>query len=164
MVGTTTAKNDNPQLTARLWQGKQPLRVVIDQVLKLDNHGNLFDDAAATWVINEKREGLLGNIHYIQMAFDDSFLKNLLQKLFDAKILSIIIEGGPTLLGSFIAAGLWDEARVFTGSTQLGFGIAAPVLTGADFAFENNLGGDKLQLFINKNSSYKYPKGYKLEL
>jgi diaminohydroxyphosphoribosylaminopyrimidine deaminase/5-amino-6-(5-phosphoribosylamino)uracil reductase len=38
------------------------------------------------------------------------------------------VEGGARLLQTFIDAGLWDEARVFTGKTWFQKGVRAPQL------------------------------------
>ena len=34
LVGTNTAEKDNPALTARLWEGNQSLRLVLDRSLR----------------------------------------------------------------------------------------------------------------------------------
>ncbi len=162
MVGATTARNDNPELTARLYKGRQPLRIVIDRHLHLPHTHHVFDEAAATWVINEQREALEGNVHLVRLAFDEHILNNLLQKLYDQRILSLIIEGGAVLLSNFISAGLWDEARVFTAPLSLSDGIAAPVLKDQDKAFTNYVGHDTLDVFVNKNSAYPYVPGMDL--
>jgi len=162
MVGYNTALHDNPQLTARLWKGRPPLRIVIDKEQQLPPSSHLFDNAAATWVINEQRETLHGNVHHIQLSFSKPLLPQLLTRLHDAKILSLIVEGGAQTLRSFIDAGLWDEARIFTGDIFLERGIAAPALTNATPAFTTELGSDTLQVFTNKDSSFSYIQGMEL--
>jgi diaminohydroxyphosphoribosylaminopyrimidine deaminase / 5-amino-6-(5-phosphoribosylamino)uracil reductase len=159
MVGTTTARNDNPQLTARAWHGRQPLRIVIDRHLALPQAYHLFDEAAATWVINEHKEALHGNIHYVQLPFNDTLLANLLERMYEAKILSVIIEGGPVLLSSFTSTGLWDEARVLTGAVSIKDGLRGPQLTNGAHAFESAVGEEVLQVFINKGSRFAFVKG-----
>lgn len=52
LVGTNTALNDDPALTARLWPGKDPVRGVIDKELKLPAHLKLFDGSTETIVFN----------------------------------------------------------------------------------------------------------------
>ena len=158
LVGYNTALHDDPQLTARLWNGKQPLRIVIDREQKLPSSAHLFDNAAATWVINEQRETLHGNVHHIQLSFNEPLIPQLLTRLHDAKILSLIVEGGAQTLSTFIDAGLWDEARIFTGEALIESGIAAPVLTNATTAFTTGLGNDTLQVFTNKDSGFSYPQ------
>ncbi|HRS53852.1 MAG TPA: bifunctional diaminohydroxyphosphoribosylaminopyrimidine deaminase/5-amino-6-(5-phosphoribosylamino)uracil reductase RibD, partial [Bacteroidales bacterium] len=55
MVGTNTAINDNPKLTVREVPGKNPLRIVIDRVLKLPHNLNLFDSSTPTLVLTEQK-------------------------------------------------------------------------------------------------------------
>ena len=148
MVGTNTAQNDDPQLTARLWQGRQPLRIVLDKQLRLSNSLKLFDASAPTWVINEKKNETEGNVHYKQLSFDDLLLKSILKELHAASILSLIVEGGAALLQSFIDEGLWDEARVFTGNITLQRGIKAPHING-NIGEEVLSGNDRLTIFYN---------------
>lgn len=162
MVGTTTAATDNPLLTARLWKGKQPLRIVLDKSLKLPATLNVFNEDAATWVINEEKETLQGNVHYVQLPFDDTLLPALLARLHTNNILSMIVEGGAQLLQSFINAGLWDEARIFKGSRSLANGIAAPLLQNSTLAFQTQMEDDLLQVFTNNKSAYPYAQGMEL--
>jgi diaminohydroxyphosphoribosylaminopyrimidine deaminase/5-amino-6-(5-phosphoribosylamino)uracil reductase len=162
MVGTTTALNDNPQLTARLWKGKQPLRIVPDRTLQLPRDNHIFDNTAATWIINEQQEALDGNVHFVKMFFDDSLISQLLHRLYSNRILSLIVEGGAVLLNSFISEGLWDEARVFTGNISLQKGISAPSMNGNIPSFTTNIGNDSLEVFVNKNSRYTHCAGMEL--
>jgi diaminohydroxyphosphoribosylaminopyrimidine deaminase/5-amino-6-(5-phosphoribosylamino)uracil reductase len=162
MVGTNTAINDNPQLTARLWKGKQPLRIALDKNLHIPHTHQLFDEAAATWIVNEEHETLEGNVHLIKLPFDETLLAGLLNRLRDAKMLSLIVEGGTALLNSFISMGLWDEARIFTGNITLQEGIKAPTLQHESIALSTNYGNDVLNVFVNKRSEYAYVKGMDL--
>jgi diaminohydroxyphosphoribosylaminopyrimidine deaminase/5-amino-6-(5-phosphoribosylamino)uracil reductase len=162
MVGANTARNDNPQLTARLHEGKQPLRIALDQRLELPDTHHLFDDAAPTWIVNEQRETLDGNVHEILIPFDDMLLPNLLGRLYNGKFLSLIVEGGAALLNCFINKGLWDEARIFTGAASITDGIKAPVLSDAKPAFETKSGNDTLALFVNGHSNYQYVNGMEI--
>jgi len=162
MVGATTALNDNPQLTARLWEGRQPLRIVLDRKLQLPHTHHLFDKSAATWIINELKETLEGNVHSVQLIFDHTLLTQLMHRLYDAKILSLIVEGGPFSLNSFIKKGLWDEARIFTGNVAIEDGIMAPALKDEVPAFDANTGSDSLQVFVNKHTHYPYVQGMEL--
>jgi len=47
-------------------------------------------------------------------------------------ITSLMVEGGPTLLRSFIREGLFDEIRIESSPVALGHGLAAPELPLAD--------------------------------
>ncbi len=162
MVGTTTAINDNPQLTARLHTGKQPLRIALDRNLQIPHTHHLLDTAAATWIVNDQRETLDGNIHYIQLPFDETLLPSLLRRLHHTGIQSLIVEGGTVLLSSFMQMGLWDEARVLKGNMSIGNGVQAPTLADAAPAFTAAIGTDTLEVFINKKSEYPYVGGMEL--
>ncbi len=54
MVGTTTAKVDDPALTNRLFFGKNPMRIVVDFEKKISVASRLFDGSAETWAISER--------------------------------------------------------------------------------------------------------------
>lgn len=162
MVGYNTAKNDNPQLTVRNIEGKQPLRIVLDRNLSLDNSLNLFNNDAPTWVINEKKEAAVDNLYYTQLPFDDNLLAGVLERLYNAKILSLIVEGGAVLLQSFIDKGLWDEARIFTGTASLQEGIKAPQLKYREHVIKTPIADDVLNVYTNKNAAYQYIKGLEL--
>ncbi len=162
MTGTTTTLNDNPQLTARLVEGKQPLRIILDRSLKVPQTHNVYDEAADTWIVNEQMEDLDGNVHFVKLDFDHLLLEQLMRRLYEARILSVKIEGGAALLNSFTGPGLWDEARVFKGEARLKQGIPAPVLTDAVPALNTFVERDTLDIFVNNNSPFTYVKGMEI--
>lgn len=162
LVGATTAINDNPQLTARLWAGRQPLRIAISKNAAIPSTHHLLDNTADTWIINEQKDETIGNVHFRKLPFDESLLDNILRLLHEQKITSLIVEGGAQLLNSFISAGLWDEARVFTGDKPMDTGLHAPQLSNSSKAFSTQLGSDLLNIFINKKSPYPYVTGMEL--
>jgi diaminohydroxyphosphoribosylaminopyrimidine deaminase/5-amino-6-(5-phosphoribosylamino)uracil reductase len=41
-------------------------------------------------------------------------------------IQSLLVEGGKSLLESYLRIGLWDEARIYIGNARFGSGIKAP--------------------------------------
>ncbi len=141
LVGTRTAALDNPQLTVRYWTGKNPIRIVIDRKLMLDRSLHVFDEQSKTLRYNILRNEESGNVSTIRLN-DTSFLSELLNDLYIRKIQSVFVEGGPTTLNSFIALGLWDEARIFQSSERFGKGISAPALGGT--SIETVLFNDKL--------------------
>jgi diaminohydroxyphosphoribosylaminopyrimidine deaminase/5-amino-6-(5-phosphoribosylamino)uracil reductase len=128
MVGTNTARQDNPKLTNRLYYGKSPLRVVLDRKNNLPTDLHLLSDGLPTWVITENinREFSNNQISFQKVAFDDSLLENILAQLHEFKIGSLLVEGGAQLLNSFIEKGFWHEARILEGNVYLKEGIKAP--------------------------------------
>jgi diaminohydroxyphosphoribosylaminopyrimidine deaminase/5-amino-6-(5-phosphoribosylamino)uracil reductase len=162
LVGTNTALADNPNLTARLWEGKQPLRIVIDKELKVPASYNVYNSDAASWIINEKEEVLDGNVHRIKMDFDENLPDKILARLYEQKILSVIIEGGAAVLNSFIEIGLWDEARIFKSNSSLQNGMDAPLLKDHVHAFTSAIGDNVLEVYTHAKSGYAYVAGVEL--
>ncbi len=146
LVGKNTVRIDNPQLNVRKWEGRAPKRVVIDRRLELSPDLHLFDQSVETLVFNEIKTDIQGNIKYISLEDFENFVPQYIMfQLYLQDIQSVIIEGGAITLNSFIEAGLWDEARIFTGKTNLGKGIIAPVLKGVKY--DNYIiGSDQLKI------------------
>lgn len=126
LVGTRTAKLDNPFLTVRNWHGKNPIRVVIDKDLTLPNSLNLFDQSVPTLVFTSKKKSNLHNLTYLTINFEKNILPEMLEQLYSLKIQSILVEGGSKLLESFINSNLWDEAFVEECPQTLISGVRAP--------------------------------------
>lgn len=150
MVGTKTAYFDNPHLNVRDYEGNDPVRVVIDKKLTLDQNSFLFNQLQQTICYNNVKNEALENLEYVKLSEDFS-LSELLNDLHKRKIQSILVEGGSYLLQKFISENLWDEARVFTGSSKFGTGIKAPQ-TGLLVEETYNVIGDKLEVYINASS------------
>lgn len=150
LVGKNTAAIDNPQLNVRYVPGRSPKRVVIDRRLELNNSLNIFDQSVDTLIFNEIKTDIDGKNKYIALEdFERYVPQYILFQLYLQDIQSVIIEGGVRTLNSFIEAGLWDEARIFTGEHELAKGIKAPVTSGKNMA-EYSSGKDKL-LFLAKD-------------
>lgn len=129
LVGTNTALLDDPALTARLWPGNNPLRLVIDLELKLPERLKLFDGSAKAIVFTYAYRASEQKLVYYQINKDEDGLKQILSALYSMGIQSVIVEGGTKLLQSFIDAGLWDEARAITNTNLvIEEGVDAPLL------------------------------------
>ncbi|GAA4310936.1 bifunctional diaminohydroxyphosphoribosylaminopyrimidine deaminase/5-amino-6-(5-phosphoribosylamino)uracil reductase RibD [Mucilaginibacter gynuensis] len=150
LAGKNTVAIDNPQLNNRYWAGKSPKRVIIDRRLELPATLNVFDNSIETLVFNEIKTDLVGKTTYIALEDFDRFVPQyILFQLYLQDIQSVIIEGGVHTLNSFIEAGLWDEARIFTGGADLLNGIKAPKIYGI-LAAEDAIGDDRLRVLYNK--------------
>ncbi len=150
MVGTNTARIDNPELTVRLWKGKNPLRVVIDKDLSLPIGNLLFNDKADTIVFNSRENSKQKNIEKIKIDFKASLPQQVLGKLYERGISSLIIEGGAVLLNSFIEANLWDEARIFKTTAMLHSGKTVMPLSGK-LHEQTQLESDNLEILLNSS-------------
>ncbi len=145
MVGTNTALTDNPKLDNRYFYGSNPLRIVPDRHDKIPASEALKDGTVPTWILGDgkKSSSSCKNLQYIKLPEGKEFLPSLFNRLVEAKIDTLLVEGGAALLNSFIEAGYWDEARVFETNKILGNGIPAPKLEG-DAEVVEMVGSDRL--------------------
>ena len=129
LVGRHTALLDNPSLDIRHWAGRSPLRLVIDKNGSLPVDLKIFDGVLPTTVYTDcEKDGKFGNnVEQVVLNFDVPLLPQIFAHLHSLKINSLLVEGGATVLQSFIDASLWDEARVEVNpSLELGSGVVAP--------------------------------------
>ena len=147
LVGTQTALIDNPSLTTRLVEGRNPVRILIDFDLKVPQDFKIYNDEAPTLVFNQEKEADEGNIKFIKIS-KENFLEELMQKLFENQIQSVLVEGGSRTLQTFINANLWDETIIIKNENLiLENGTKAP-------NFEGNLTEEKI-FRDNKVSFYR---------
>lgn len=145
LVGTNTAQHDNPRLSARLWSGRNPVRIVIDRTLRLSSSLNLFDNSQPTLCYNAFKNEQVGNTIFVSLDFNDAFIENLLQDLYTRKIQSLIVEGGAMLLQSFLNENIFDEIRIIKSPKTIIAGTNAPVLPPTiRLASVENIDGDIL--------------------
>jgi diaminohydroxyphosphoribosylaminopyrimidine deaminase / 5-amino-6-(5-phosphoribosylamino)uracil reductase len=152
LAGTQTVRVDDPALDNRYWHGPSPLRLVIDQNASLPHSRKVFDGSAPTWVFTSKPQVFAGRsetLRAIEAPFGERLIPFLLHELAEARISSLMVEGGSKTLNAFIEGGWWDEARVFDTPVRLGNGISAPLLPGAP-AERHRFSADELLIWKNE--------------
>ncbi len=148
LVGTNTALKDNPSLTVRHCEGRNPVRLVLDNHLRLTENLNLFDGTVKTIIFNSVKNQESGNLEFIKIDFNKNIIPQILKTLYQKNIQSLIVEGGKQLLESFIKANIWDEAFRFVGNKFFTSGIKAPEITGTIIHSEK-IEGDQLLIYKN---------------
>jgi diaminohydroxyphosphoribosylaminopyrimidine deaminase/5-amino-6-(5-phosphoribosylamino)uracil reductase len=129
LVGTQTVIDDNPKLNARDWYGNNPIRIILDQNNRIPKENAVFDNQTKTIVFSNSENTISEeNTIFEVIDFKQNIAKQIVDSLYRHNIQSVIIEGGLQTLQTFIDANLWDEARVFTGKTNLEKGIKAPFI------------------------------------
>jgi diaminohydroxyphosphoribosylaminopyrimidine deaminase/5-amino-6-(5-phosphoribosylamino)uracil reductase len=146
LVGTKTARIDNPSLTVRHVVGPNPVRAVIDASLSLPNHYNLFTPDAETIVFNDLKDEQQGNITYRRLDFRKPIATQIAAYLYNQLLISLLVEGGASTLNRFIEADAWDEMRVFVSPKKFGSGIRAPTLPQTSYTTVTS-GDDNLLTF-----------------
>ena len=149
LVGSQTAMNDNPSLTTRLIEGRNPVRIFIDFDLKVPRDFKIYNNEAPTLIFNQEKEGDEGNVKFIKIS-KENFLEDLLQKVYENQIQSILVEGGSRTLQTFIDANLWDETIIIKNKNlTLENGTKAPKFDGK-LVEEKYFRENKLSFYKNK--------------
>ena len=148
LVGTHTALYDNPSLTTRFWKGNNPVRLIIDKELRLPASLQIFDGNARTIVFNYIKQEETTNLLYYQCSKDRSLIQQVCDALYSLNIQSVLVEGGTSLLQSFINENLFDEIRIITNtSMQTDGGIPAPLTGRLLLQDAMQLQSDNIQFF-----------------
>lgn len=126
LVGTNTVLNDNPSLTCRHWQGKNPLRISMDFNGRLHKGLNLFNTEAPTLIFNSQKSQELDVAEMHNFVQIENDLESIMKYLSKLPINSLIVEGGNRLLNSFLEKEIYDEIHIFKSSKKLGSGIKSP--------------------------------------
>ena len=130
LVGTNTAVTDNPKLDCRTWKGVNPVRVVLDRLLRIPENHHLLDGNAKTIVLTEVKKTNSKNVFFETIDYSKSVASQICDVLYIHQLQSVIIEGGSKTLQHFINENLWDEALVFKGTSVFTNGIKSPVFNG----------------------------------
>ncbi len=122
LVGIGTALADDPSLTVRLVEGDNPQPVVVDSRLRLPTTARLLQTPRRVWIATtdaapkERQQALEaagGRILRLPATEDGRVnLAALLTRLGEMGLRSLMVEGGPSILTSFLAARLADYAVV----------------------------------------------------
>ena len=131
MVGINTVIEDNPMLTGRVDGGKNPIRIVVDSSLKIDINANVVQDKSAKTIVATTDKADKDKILKLQAQDVDVIvvdkdekdkvdIEKLLDILGQQNICSILVEGGATLSGSFVAKKLVDKVYFFIAPKIIG--------------------------------------------
>lgn len=161
VVGINTVIEDNPRLTTRLKnnQGKDPHRIILDSKLRIPLSSNVLSIQSTSKTIiattvdqnHEKIKALkaLGaEVIHTSKNNDSVDLNDLMIKLGQKKIDSLLIEGGGTINYSFLKAGYINEVYAFIAPKIIGGHSALTPVAGQGI---KNM-RDAIQL---KNITYK---------
>jgi diaminohydroxyphosphoribosylaminopyrimidine deaminase/5-amino-6-(5-phosphoribosylamino)uracil reductase len=136
VVGSGTQRIDDPQLTVRgIRVIRQPLRVVVDTNARTPAHARVLDGQAPTLIaVAEDADAahLEGRAEVARLPRDANGLDlaALLDALAVRQVRSVLLEGGPTLAGSFLAAGLVDRVIAYLAPVLIG-GAGRSAIEGA---------------------------------
>ncbi len=121
MVGSKTVINDNPSLDSRLWNGNNPIRVILDRNGAISSDAKVFTSKPQHTIYFTSAERNDIPCQVTQIIVDkNASLAEIMSILYKRNITSVLVEGGATLLQNAIDQNLWDIARVETATFSLG--------------------------------------------
>ncbi len=127
LVGAGTVRRDDPELTVRLSEGRNPTRVVVSRSGSVPPGAKIFDTAAAATILlterlDERATPLLTERGVEIVETGPSGLAAGLRELAQRGLLDLLCEGGPTLGAALLAEGLIDRLTLFLAPIVVGSG------------------------------------------
>ncbi|WP_148862549.1 RibD family protein [Marinobacter fonticola] len=132
VVGAGTVRADNPRLTVRRVDGRQPDRVVIDPRRGITNAYTLFGDQAIPTYRLVADAPRAGNELQVADGHAQFTPESIVRTLHDHGYQRIFIEGGSQTVSSFLEAGLLDHLHLIVAPMIIGSGVPALQLTDID--------------------------------
>lgn len=145
LVGAGTIKTDNPRLNVREWKGKNPIALILSRSGEVDVQ--CIENRKIVFTHN--RDAGIEGADIVQLNNDEPSCLQVASFLFKEGIQSVFVEGGAQVLNHFLANGLWDEARIFTGKTEFRNGVISPVHGGVLLS-EQQFDGSRLEVYLNE--------------
>jgi diaminohydroxyphosphoribosylaminopyrimidine deaminase / 5-amino-6-(5-phosphoribosylamino)uracil reductase len=128
LVGVNTVIHDDPELTARIPNGRNPIRVIMDSTLKIPLDSKVLNDhQAETWVFTtenhdkEKKEQIEARGAKVFItSTSQADPTRVLEILGEQLVSSLLIEGGGTINAAFLENKLVDKAIFYMAPKLIG--------------------------------------------
>lgn len=141
LVGVGTVLADNPSLTTRLKEGGiNPIRIILDTNLRTPLDAKVVtDEEAPTWIFttnraDEKKKRQLIDKGIRIFSLERLEIKRILKVLGEEKIMSLFVEGGATVNGSFLKEKAINQLITYLAPKLVGGKIAPTSFTGEGIA------------------------------
>jgi diaminohydroxyphosphoribosylaminopyrimidine deaminase/5-amino-6-(5-phosphoribosylamino)uracil reductase len=141
MVGVNTVIQDDPELTCRIEGGRNPIRVILDSKLRIPITSKIVESAKEIKTIvvatnkAPKKNGIMLEKKGINILLTNEIegrvdIKDLMKKLGELNIDSVLLEGGSSLNFSALEQEIVDKVQIYI----------APILLGGDMS-KSTVGG-----------------------
>jgi len=148
LVGIGAVLSDDPKLTVKekyVKNPKQPLRVVLDSKCRTPKDALVLNDVAKTLIVategNEKQFDR-DHIEVVGIKADDGMhveLESMLDLLYQRGIKKLLVEGGGTIIWSFLRNRLVDDLYTYIGPCIIGGKNTPTVADGSGIKSEDDL-------------------------
>ena len=127
LVGVNTVLNDDPELTVRHVKGINPKRIILDTSLKTPLDAKIISNDGKCIILtleneNSEKAKKLKDKGSEVITLENLSVKNVLDVLISKGVLNLMVEGGASVLSSFIKSGLADYVNFFYAPKILGEG------------------------------------------
>ena len=185
MVGINTVVLDNPSLTARIQNGVNPFRVVVDPHLKIDENCKVVknNEDEKTVIITSQKNQFVQNsenindkdfeikmkqkrlsqnnkVKFIFLDKEKFSFKEMLEEIGKMGIDSVLLEGGESLISLAFKEEVIDAGEIFVANKILGDKNAKPFISG----FSKDKMEEAILLNNVKNNIYGENVGMKFYL
>jgi len=143
LVGIGTVLADDPQLNVRHVPGVDPVRIVLDRMLRTPHTAKVLTASGGEcWILHgsaapqERREALrAAGAFLLEVAETEAdpprlVMEDALRALGEREIVRLLVEGGPRVHGTLLDRGLADRAEIFVAPRVLGDGAAPGLAMG----------------------------------
>lgn len=118
LVGIKTVLADDPHLGTKILGLKDPLRIILDSKLRIPPQAKVLRDKqvliVTTSLANQQKLRQLRELGFDVIIVGEKIkISNLLNILYQKEIISVMVEGGRSVLNSFIKANVVDKAYAF---------------------------------------------------
>ena len=147
LVGVNTVVEDNPELTSRIPNGRNPIRVILDSKLRIPLDAKVVTDQQAdTWVFTsenydkEKRNQLeeQGISVFVTSGSSQVDPEDVMKTLGEKLVSSVLIEAGGTINAALFEKQLIDKVVLYVAPKLVGGQSAPTFLEGTGIAEMGN--------------------------
>jgi diaminohydroxyphosphoribosylaminopyrimidine deaminase/5-amino-6-(5-phosphoribosylamino)uracil reductase len=144
VVGIGTVLRDDPMLTVRIRGGRDPYRIIFDSRLRIPENARVVDLSPSRTIVATTEMASQDKIERlrrkgVRVLISDSKsgkvdLKSSLFKLGELGLMSLLVEGGSQINGSFLDQGLIDKIFLFLSPKLIGDPLAPGIFGGSGVA------------------------------
>ena len=126
LVGIGTVLADNPELTVRHVEGINPKRIILDSNLRTPTDAKIIPNDNKCIILttsnDENKKSKLEDAGAKVITLKNLSVKNILTSLVEIGVLNLMVEGGASVLNSFLKSGFVDLVDFFYAPKILGEG------------------------------------------
>ena len=135
LVGINTVLYDDPHLGVRIKGRRDPLRIILDSTLKIPLKSKVLRDdnilIVTTEQASDRKRRLLARRGIEVLGMGNKIeVRTLMRELYARGVISVLVEGGGSVIGSFADAGLVDKVHVFHAPLLIGGESAKSAVAG----------------------------------